>query len=481
MPPKVSALQHGAQSGSTPLGVRTLNNMIRKTKYNNNIRMIDHRRRILANSKLSPPLNANGHPCTSQGLQSDCLHFEEPRLNQRLDRQSSGESTSSVNSKCDDHINTNDLMNMLLDSNKNCEKLMKALEEKQKSCAISIQSDSTSNISSLNGKRNMVKGSQHNKQLDRMLRYMPSFNGKVDENYDSYVIGVRQALESYATFCTEDEKLSAIRVKIGGDAREILASSGPITSVEGLLSSMHITYGRDQRTTIADVKQKAEETVRMFANRLRMSLKMLGWVADENPNKPNIVSLEFFINGLLPSLSTDVRKLCPRSLDIAVDYAIQLESQKITSNDSEKKSKPKLNNLTSDPTGNDALSNVNRSIKDSIAALSVQIKDALGRSTDSNLSNSDNNNNNNNYRHHPYNQNINGNSRSPRNNVARDPNRPYTGMCFGCKQIGHTFYNCNKISSERKDEISANFNAHYAEYRASRATLNSKGVSTPAK
>lgn len=80
----------------------------------------------------------------------------------------------------------------------------------------------------------------------------------------------------------------------------------------------------------------------MFANRLRMSLKMLGWVADENPNKPNIVSLEFFINGLLPSLSTDVRKLCPRSLDIAVDYAIQLESQKITSNDSEKKNKTKI-------------------------------------------------------------------------------------------------------------------------------------------
>ena len=477
MPPKVAALQHGAQSGSAQLGVRTLNNMIRKTKQNKNIRRIDHRRRILAKSKLSPLLNANEHTCTSQGPQNDSLQFEEHRLNQ----QSSIESNSSVNSRCDTHINTNDLMNMLLDSNKNCERLMKALEEKQNNYANSFQSGSNSNFSSLNGKRKMVKSSQHNKQLDRMLRYMPSFNGKVDENYDSYVIGVRQTLESYAKFCTEEEKLSAIRVKIGGDAREVLASSGLITSVEGLLSTMHITYGRDQRTTIADVKQKAEETVRMFANRLRMSLKMLGWVADEDPNKPNIVSLEFFINGLLPSLSNDVRKLCPRSLDIAVDYAIQLESQKITSNDSEKKPKPKLNNLTSDPTGNDALSNVNRSIKDSIAALSVQIKDALGRSTDSNLSNSDNNNNNNNFRHHPYNQNINGNCRSPRNNVARDPNRPYGGMCFGCKQVGHAYYNCNKISSEKKDEIRANFDAHVAEYRASRATLNSKGVSTPAK
>ena len=46
MPPKTSALQHGAQSGSTPLSVRTLNNMIRKTKHNKNMRMIDRRRRI---------------------------------------------------------------------------------------------------------------------------------------------------------------------------------------------------------------------------------------------------------------------------------------------------------------------------------------------------------------------------------------------------------------------------------------------------
>ena len=37
--------------------------------------------------------------------------------------------------------------------------------------------------------------SNHSKQLDRMLRLMPKFNGKTDENYDSYVIGVRQTLK----------------------------------------------------------------------------------------------------------------------------------------------------------------------------------------------------------------------------------------------------------------------------------------------
>ena len=66
----------------------------------------------------------------------------------------------------------------------------------------------------------------------------------------------------------------------------------------------------------------------MFANRLRVNLKLLGWVGVYDSNKPNIGSLEFFINGLLLlSISSDVRKLCPRTLDIAVDYAIQIESQ----------------------------------------------------------------------------------------------------------------------------------------------------------
>ena len=41
----------------------------------------------------------------------------------------------------------------------------------------------------------LIIDSNNSKQLDRLLRFMPTFNGKTDENYDSYVIGVRQTLE----------------------------------------------------------------------------------------------------------------------------------------------------------------------------------------------------------------------------------------------------------------------------------------------
>jgi hypothetical protein len=166
------------------------------------------------------------------------------------------------------------------------------------------------------------------RQLDRVLRNLPTFSGKADENFDAYIIGVRKTLEGFAQGCTEAEKLTAVRVKITGDACELLESNDNLLTVNDLLSSLQVTFGRDQRTTIADVKQRVDESVRKFAHRLRMSLRILGWVGADDPDKPNLVSLEFFINGLLSGLSQEVRKLCPRTMGIAIDYAIQLESQR---------------------------------------------------------------------------------------------------------------------------------------------------------
>jgi hypothetical protein len=365
---------------------------------------------------------------------------------------------------------TADLHGRLNEANNKCEMLMKKLEQQQNAFVKATDpARSSEPISPILAPHEPLdalskNGSNHFKQLDRMIRYMPSFNGKVDENYDSYVIGVRQTLEAYAIGCSEEEKLNAVRVKIGGDAREVLASSGTISSVEALLSTMHATYGRDQRTTISEVKQKLNETVRMFANRLRMNLKLLGWVGVDDPNKPNIVSLEFFINGLLPSISSDVRKLCPRNLDIAVDYAIQMESQKLAVVDSSKNCKLKINNIANDDAPSNDFANFNRSIKDQIAALSAQIKNSFNKPIDSNT------NSNNFNRPSPYNR-------------SNDNRRPYKGTCFGCKEIGHTYLSCKKISEEKKEEIRANYPTILAEYRAKRAdsALNSNGVSTPSK
>ena len=181
----------------------------------------------------------------------------------------------------------------------------------------------SSNISNYNSRERACSPVSPNRQstsldrsLDRMLRHMPEFNGKPDDNFESYLIGVEDALV-YGIGCTEAQRFNAVKVKIGGDAREVLAHCGIINSVTDLLAAMHQTYGKDQRSLIADVKQKISEPVRVFALRLRSILKILGW-GHHDSQKPNLVSLEFFLNGLLPSLATEVKKMLPQTLEIAI-------------------------------------------------------------------------------------------------------------------------------------------------------------------
>lgn len=485
--------QHGAQSGSKKSKVRTLNNAIRKTnkirnKYKNvRAARIDLNLRNLVKIPVSSSKSVSS--ISSSITLAQLKNLRENKAAQVLEKSASSPSATPLNiNEMENHAFSNDTNNLrgkLLESNKRCEDLMRKLEEQQDYCLNQFKLFTNDDANFPACGKPAIDLNRHNKQMDRLLRYMPSFNGKADDNYDSYVIGVRETIESYGLQCTEKEKLSAIRVKIGGDAREVLASSGIISSVEALLNTLHLTYGRDQRKTIADVKQKSDETVRIYANRLRMNLKMLGWVGIDDPDRPNIVSLEFFINGLLPSLSNEVRKLCPRTLDIAVDYAIQLESQKTDAIEACKNSKSKINHLTTDTSStlsNDFLANFNRSIKDQLTALSNQLKDSFSQAIDTQSKNAQETN-----RHHPYN-NSNNNCRSSgdsntyhnknNNTTQRNPSRPYRGTCFGCSEIGHTFTECKKITGEKKDEIRANYAKYLSEYRATKDNnaLNSKGT-----
>ncbi len=172
--------------------------------------------------------------------------------------------------------------------------------------------------------------SEHHRFLDRMLRHMPEFNGKANDNFESYIVGVDAALV-YGVGCTEKQKLAAVKIKIGGDARQVLANFGTVETVAKLISVMRETYGQDQRSLIADVKQKSNEPVRVFATRLRSILAILGWSSNDS-QKPSLVSLEFFLNGLLPYLAADVKRMLPRTIELAINYAIQLESMSTLSN-----------------------------------------------------------------------------------------------------------------------------------------------------
>ena len=341
--------------------------------------------------------------------------------------------------------------------------------------------------------------SERHRILDRMIRHMPEFNGKADDNFESYIVGVDAALV-YGSGCTEEQKLAAVKIKIGGDARQVLANCGAVGTVAELISVMRETYGQDQRSLIADVKQKANEPVKVFATRLKTNLKILGW-GTTDAQTPNLVSLEFFLNGLLPSLAVEVKRLLPQSLEIAIDYAIQLEGLKTHSSiDVNKSTKSKLNIITSP----DQLSsfvtnqtNTNKSVTDKLAALTAQIKETYGQNLPSNNENSNKNsstnnnyygnNNRSNRGTHPYNtdnarrynNNNSNNNHNNQNNRSGKPNRSFSGTCFGCKEHGHTFTECKKITGEKMDEIRSNFSAYLADSRAVQANknLNSNGVS----
>lgn len=162
-------------------------------------------------------------------------------------------------------------------------------------------------------------------EVQTLLKIMPTFNGKVNDSFDSWVLGTKSALK-YGPNCTEKQKLDAVIIKISGDAREMVNSSGEIRTVESLFVEMRRTYGRDKRAILANARQKADETVKMFSMRLRTTMQNLGWM--ENSDDENPVILEYFIAGLRPDMSDRVKGLFPINLNFAEKYAIQMEVSK---------------------------------------------------------------------------------------------------------------------------------------------------------
>ena len=90
------------------------------------------------------------------------------------------------------------------------------------------------------------------------LKIIREFSVHSVENFDSWIIGVKSELE-YGPYCTEKQKLDAIKEKISGDAREMVNGEGIINTVESLFAAMRHTYGRDKRAILANIKQKPNE------------------------------------------------------------------------------------------------------------------------------------------------------------------------------------------------------------------------------
>jgi hypothetical protein len=274
------------------------------------------------------------------------------------------------------------------------------------------------------------------KEIDRMLKIMPSFKGDSDDNFESWQLSVKQCL-SYGRNCSEQQKLDVVRTKIGGHALQTLEHEGELNTIEAVFKSLKKTYGKDQRAIISNVKQLPTETVKLYSVRLKNNLRELG--IKEDPASPSVIALDYFVSGLLPAISKRVKTLLPETYAAAEGYAFQIECEN-----------PNL-----------------------ISKKGDSLNACLNVGASSSYSNSNNSS-----RYQPYKS-----DRANQNNSSNKQSRPYSGVCFGCNKQGHAYWQCQSISKEKRDEIHQNFATYLTKYRLERnqnqnQSLNSLGRTT---
>jgi hypothetical protein len=165
------------------------------------------------------------------------------------------------------------------------------------------------------------------KEIDRMLKVMPYFNGDSD-NFESWVLSAKKIL-SYGKNCTEEQKLDVVLTKIRGNALETLEYCGNLNSVDLIFSNLKKIYGKDQRAIISNLKQLSNESVKLFSVRLKNNLRALGIV--EVASNSSVIALDYFICGLLPNISKRVKQLLPETYSAAEGYAFQIECENLSS------------------------------------------------------------------------------------------------------------------------------------------------------
>ena len=162
------------------------------------------------------------------------------------------------------------------------------------------------------------------KEIDRMLKVMPYFNGDSGDNFESWVLSAKKIL-SYGKNCTEEQKLDVVLTKVRGNALETLEYCGSLNTVDLVFSNLKKIYGKDQRAIISNLKQLSNESVKLFSIRLKNNLRVLGIV--EVASNPSVIALNYFISGLLPNISRRVRSLLPETYSAAEGYAFQIECE----------------------------------------------------------------------------------------------------------------------------------------------------------
>jgi hypothetical protein len=106
------------------------------------------------------------------------------------------------------------------------------------------------------------------KEIDRMLKVMPYFNGDSCDNFEAWVLSAKKII-SYGKNCTEEQKLDVVLTKVRGNALETLEYCGNLNSVDLIFSNLKKNLWK--RSTSNHIKSQA--TVKRISQTLFSSSK----------------------------------------------------------------------------------------------------------------------------------------------------------------------------------------------------------------
>ena len=263
---------------------------------------------------------------------------------------------------------------------------------------------------------------------------------------------------------TERDRVTALLLKVGGVAREIINSCGTSLTVINIIDLLTKTYGRDRSALMARAKQLTDEPVTVYLGRLKTTWGMLGMHWNTAESEPFF--RESFVNGLLPSVGEKVKTLFPTSIETATSQAIQVENH----NDlvKEQRKQNKANNIeTIDKRSQDQ---VHAKLFDKVNALEHQLQDR-GSNSGHRVGRDSRGHNNHDHNSKRFNQ-----SRG-RNHPYTGPPRPFNGTCFLCNLVGHRYTHCPRSSPAEIQHVHDNYQEVMRKHLEQKH-LNSQGVAT---
>lgn len=217
---------------------------------------------------------------------------------------------------------------------------------------------------------------------------------------------------------------------IAGQAQVLKTTSTPIRCLNDIFTILKQTYGLDQPITevLENIQQEDDETVKNFLTRLK-TLLILSGAAPESPIYKECLFTSFK-SGLKKQIREVLKRLYPKDLSMAYDWAITIEKD-IKSQTSLKKEKPEL------------LFNIEDNEKSKNQSL-------LAITPNQFKANKTNHYNYNNYKY------IDSTTRGNNHNFQMNNKRSVRISCFHCNKVGHSFRSCRLASDNDKEYISKN-------------------------